>query len=222
MTTMTTHPEPRNQDASRAYWHKQAARYDRAIALIHRRFDEVVAEAVRDLQGRSEVLEIAAGTGLFTAAIARDPATGASRRVVATDRAGEMLEILQARLREQGVFNVEVRFADALALDFPDASFDAVLMANLLHILPDPSRALSEARRVLRPSGLLCVPTFVHGQDLTAHVVSRLLKLTGFPKVERWSAQDLVRLLERTGFRVLRTTLVPGLLPVAHVTAERA
>ena len=42
-----------------------------------------------------------------------------------------------------------------------DGSFDAVIISNALHIIPDPEKTLSEIDRVLRPGGVLIAPNFV-------------------------------------------------------------
>ena len=44
--------------------------------------------------------------------------------------------------------NVEIRTADILKLPFPDGSFDAVIAANVIHLLNDPYKALSELHPV--------------------------------------------------------------------------
>ncbi|HJN72509.1 MAG TPA: class I SAM-dependent methyltransferase [Myxococcota bacterium] len=113
------------------YWEKNARRYDRATLLLNKNFSGM-AQAVADaVAGSEDVLEIAAGTGLVTAAVV--PVVG---RHIATDRSPEMLEVLRGRL--DGQANLEVRTADALDLDFEDGTFDAVLVCNLLHLLPEP------------------------------------------------------------------------------------
>lgn len=48
---------------------------------------------------------------------------------------------------------------DATALPFEDASFDAVTMFDLIEHVPDDAQAMAEARRVLRPGGVLLVST---------------------------------------------------------------
>jgi len=195
------------------YWRRNARRYDRAVKLLNRRFSEMalaVGEAVADAD---EVLEVAAGTGMVTAA-----AAPGVKRYVATDATQEMLNLLQ--LRVDGATNVEVRIADALNLDFPDDSFDAVIIANLLHLLEDPARALSEARRVLRPGGKLVVPTFAHGQGWLANSLSRLLILRGFRVATRFRKEQLDALVTEAGFEVVDGRWFKGLLPLRFVAAQ--
>jgi ubiquinone/menaquinone biosynthesis C-methylase UbiE len=52
---------------------------------------------------------------------------------------------------------VELRHGDAMALPYPDESFDAVCAIETLYFWPDPVQGLREARRVLRPGGRLAV-----------------------------------------------------------------
>ena len=141
-----------------------------------------------------------------------------AKRYVATDATEEMLELLRHRL--DGAANIEVRSADALNLDFPDDSFDAVIIANLLHLLDDPARALSEARRVLRPGGGLVVPTFAHGQGWLANIVSRLLILRGFRVATRFRKEQLDALVTEAGFEVVDGRWFKGLLPLRFVAAR--
>lgn len=169
-----------------------------------------------DVRGCSCVLEVGAGTGMVTVQLA-----SVAHELTATDRSPEMLAILRGRLADAGHAGVQVRQADVLALDFPAASFDAVVAANLLHLLPDPAAALAELRRVLRPGGVLCAPTFGHGQHLLAHAASRLLAGVGFPVVTRFRSDTLRSTIEAASFVVVREAVVPGILPLLHVTARR-
>jgi ubiquinone/menaquinone biosynthesis C-methylase UbiE len=181
--------------------------------MLNRRFFEM-ARAVADAVGDSEdVLEVAAGTGLLTAVV-----VPCAKRYVATDATPEMLELLRRRL--DSVPNIEVRLADALRLDFADSSFDAVVIANLLHLLEDPTRALAEARRVLRAGGKLIVPTFSHDQGLLSKLVSRVLGLSGFPVVTRFRGRQLDMLVSESGFEVVEARWFGGLLPIRFVAAR--
>ena len=197
------------------YWRRHARRYDRVTLLLNRRFTAMADAVAESIRGSERVLEIAAGTGLVTARVA--PAV---RALVATDSSPEMLAVLRMRLTTGGLTNVEVQEADALNLVFSDGSFDAVVIANLLHLLPDPGRALEEARRVLGSGGLLAVPTFCHGETAVAQVVSRLLGLTGFPVVTRFAGAALQELVGRHGFEIENELLFPGRLPIRLVVAR--
>ena len=76
--------------------------------------------------------------------------------VVATDLTPAMVERIRVRARRLGR-SVDAHVMDAHALDFPDESFDAVILHLILAVVPDPQRALHEAARVLRPGGRIAV-----------------------------------------------------------------
>jgi ubiquinone/menaquinone biosynthesis C-methylase UbiE len=96
-----------------------------------------------------DILETAAGTGILTRAVAsRVPANA---RIVATDLNQSMLD--HARTRFSREDRVEWRQADALALPFPDQTFDAVACQFGVMFFPDKLQGFSEAIRVLRPGG---------------------------------------------------------------------
>jgi SAM-dependent methyltransferase len=93
---------------------------------------------------------VAAGTGVVTRALSS--ALGTRTSLVATDLNQAMLD--QA-IAIGTTHPVEWRQADAMQLPFPDASFDAVVCQFGVMFFPDKPRAFSEARRVLKPGGVL-------------------------------------------------------------------
>ena len=95
-----------------------------------------------------DVLETAAGTGILTRAIAARLTPSA--RIVATDLNQTMLDHARTRLRDG---RVEWRQADALALPFPDQSFDAVACQFGAMFFPDKVHGYAEALRVLKARG---------------------------------------------------------------------
>lgn len=94
------------------------------------------------------VLEIAAGTGVVTRAMAA--ALHAAVSIVATDLNQPMLDYAASR----GTMRpVQWRQADAMSLPFEDGSFDTVVCQFGVMFFPDRKQAYAEARRVLKPRG---------------------------------------------------------------------
>ena len=98
----------------------------------------------------ARVLEVAAGTGVVTRQLAAVLARGVS--IVATDLNQPMLDLAASVGTNRPV---EWRQADAMQLPFADAAFDAVVCQFGVMFFPDKARAFAEARRVLRPGGVL-------------------------------------------------------------------
>ncbi len=97
----------------------------------------------------SRVLEIAAGTGVVTRALAS--ALPADTTIVATDLNQGMLDRAAAVRTNRPV---EWQHADAMSLPFADGTFDAVVCQFGAMFFPEKSKAYSEARRVLQPGGV--------------------------------------------------------------------
>jgi ubiquinone/menaquinone biosynthesis C-methylase UbiE len=128
-------------------------------------FEPFARETAARLAGfEGEVLEIAAGTGAVTRALDRALAPGA--RLIATDLNGTMLQVARGRLASP---RVSWREADALALPFPDASFDAVVCQFGVMFYPDPVAGHREAARVLRPAGRYLIAVW---DDLASNPVA--------------------------------------------------
>jgi len=107
---------------------------------------ESLAEAC-DLRWDENVLDVAAGNGNATLAAARRGC-----KVTSTDYVSTLLERGAERARAEGL-NVAFKVADAEALPFEDASFDAVLSTFGVMFAPDQARSASEMARVCRPGG---------------------------------------------------------------------
>jgi SAM-dependent methyltransferase len=106
----------------------------------------------------ARVLDVACGAGYPALAAARRVRPGGS--VVASDIAPEMIAVTSSAAAAAGLDNVECRTMDAEALAIDDASIDAVTNAYGLMFCPDPSRAIREAHRVLKPGGRIAVVTW--------------------------------------------------------------
>jgi SAM-dependent methyltransferase len=115
-------------------------------------FAPYAADLARRLSARppaGRLLEIAAGTGVVTRAMAA--ALPESTTIIATDLNQAMLDQAIAVGTPRAV---EWRQADAMQLPFGDGEFDTVVCQFGAMFFPDKSKAFSEARRVLKPGGL--------------------------------------------------------------------
>ncbi|MDB5430206.1 MAG: SAM-dependent methyltransferase [Caulobacter sp.] len=125
-------------------------------------FAREMAALISGLDG--DVLEVAAGTGVLTREMDRtlDP----KARITATDLSTPMLDLAARKLRSP---RVTWRQADALALPFPDHSFDAVACQFGIMFYPDKVAGHAEAARVLRSPGRYLVSVW---DDLASNPVA--------------------------------------------------
>ena len=164
---MATHPSDHEQN--RADLHKDPSRvsgmfdqvapaYDRTNTVLSMGNDRfwraATTRAVAPRAGQ-RILDLAAGTGASSVALARSGAT-----VVAADFSPGM--IAEGRRRHGGIANLSFVEADATDLPFADGEFDAVTMSFGLRNVNDPKKALAELLRVTRPGGRLVICEFSH------------------------------------------------------------
>jgi ubiquinone/menaquinone biosynthesis C-methylase UbiE len=107
---------------------------------------EELCEAL-DLRSGQKVLDVAAGNGNASLAAARRWCD-----VTATDYVPALLERARERAQAERL-NIEFRTADAEALPFPDAEFDAVVSTFGVMFTPDQDRAAAELARVCKHGG---------------------------------------------------------------------
>jgi demethylmenaquinone methyltransferase/2-methoxy-6-polyprenyl-1,4-benzoquinol methylase len=137
-----------------------AQNYDRTntvLSLGNDRLWRIAATRAIDPRPGQRILDLAAGTGASSVALARSGAD-----VVAADFSPGM--IAEGRRRHGDVPNLAFVEADATALPFADAEFDTVTISFGLRNVNDPRAALAEMRRVTKPGGRLVICEFSHPQ----------------------------------------------------------
>jgi SAM-dependent methyltransferase len=194
----------------------QKARYDRIAEGYAAWWSPVHRPATLRLLDEAEaagpgtpkrVLDVGCGTGaLTTASAARWPRA----RVTGVDISDGMLAIARRELVPLPAdMTRRIRYVRASAdrLPFEDGTFDLVVSAFVLQLVPSMFRALREARRVLRPGGLLAYVTWLDGGSLGAdRAYDEVLAAFGFEPRDPGGAGDLaspeaaVAGLRRAGF----------------------
>jgi SAM-dependent methyltransferase len=137
----------------RAIWTSAAPSWGEHAGHIDTR-SAGVTQAMLDaacLHRGARVLELACGPGGVGLAAAE--IVGPDGAVVLSDVAPEMTAIAAQRAQAAGLTNVTTREVDLEQIDYPEATFDAVLCREGLMLVPDPASAVREARRVVRPDG---------------------------------------------------------------------
>jgi ubiquinone/menaquinone biosynthesis C-methylase UbiE len=135
--------------ANAAQWHRIRSLYIDEREVEAALIDIVAAAAPRDL------LDIGTGTGRMLEILA--PRV---EHALGIDQSRDMLAVARVNLERAGLENGLVRLADMYQLTLPDASFDAVVIHQVLHYADRPAAAFAEAARVLRPNGALVVVDF--------------------------------------------------------------
>ena len=148
------------REQQRKHWNAVAGGWATWLDWTERNF-QPVTDWIIDAAGwraGSRVLDVACGSGYPALDAAKHVRPGGS--VVATDISTEMLAVASRRATSDGLDNIEFLEMDAEALNFQEASFDAVTNAYGLMFCPNLSQAFGEARRVLKPGGSLALVTW--------------------------------------------------------------
>ena len=124
------------------------------------------------LRSDAAVLDLGCGPGTITVGLARR-----AGRVVGLDMSEDMAQAARDYAATEGIANVAFEVGSAYELPFDDGSFDVVYAHQVLQHLAEPIRALREARRVLRPGGLVAARDSDYDTMIHAPVE---------PAIERW------------------------------------
>ena len=190
------------------FWDKNAGRYDRFMRKDAAAYAQMY-ELLRPVVRRKTVLELATGTGLIAKNI-----VGSAAHIEATDASEEM--IAEAR-RDDRSSKLHFSVQDMFHLPYADGSFDVIIVANALHIVPEPEKALSEIRRVLKDDGVLVAPTFTHADNsLFGKVKAFFMKLAGFPLHSKWTGGEYLAFLRENGWTVRESTVLKASFPLTY------
>lgn len=142
-----------------SFWDRWAGVYDLAEIFNRKALGEAGRRVAELTPQWSSVLECAGGTGEFSLAAAER--AGA---VMCTDLSPAMLAQAEKKARRRKKDNISFSLRDLTSLPEADGTYDIVIAANVLHLLPQPEYALRELWRVTAPGGKLILPTYLQGE----------------------------------------------------------
>jgi ubiquinone/menaquinone biosynthesis C-methylase UbiE len=145
----------------------------------------------------ASILEIGTGQGLGAIFLARKLKDS---RFVAIDYESDMVKAAILNVNKRGLQDrIRVELGDAVALNFHDSSFDAVISITVLHHVPGYEKAIAEAARVLKRGGIFMIVDL----DFKASIFPRFDVLIG-GAVSTFSWEQVSKALQKAGFDVLK------------------
>ena len=194
-------------------WDLYAPIYERAMRA-DRKVYQYMYERIPQIIADKEVLEIATGPGLLAKNVA-----DAAKKMIATDYSEGM--IAEAKKGNYPA-NLTFEVADATALPYKADSFDVVLIANALHVMPEPEKALSEIDRVLKSNGILIAPNFVaHKGTFIGRVWSKILQIAGISFEHQWSAAGYQDFLKQNGWEIRHSREMQARISIVYTECVR-
>jgi ubiquinone/menaquinone biosynthesis C-methylase UbiE len=200
------------------YWSRFAAQYaDQVIYVVGREIVESIAHRLEEQEKLGTVLELGCGPGTYTGNLA-----ASADRVIATDFSQEMVEAARQRFEDHE--RVTVERANCFELTYGDNSFDTVFMANLLHVIPNPEKALAETFRVLKAGGRVIAASITAEGMKFFHklgMVGRYLKTWGKPPSggSLLTVDKVENMMQECGFSGIEGALIGNKSKCVFVTA---
>ena len=194
---------------SRTFWDRVAGLYD-LFEWSNRKVNAAARARVGELvPAGARVLDCAAGTGEFSLAVAKRAGS-----VLCTDQSEAMLARARKKAARRGLSNLQFARRDITALSDPDGSFDAVIAANVLHLLPQPEVAVRELWRVVAPGGRLILPTYLQGEAGAAYgSMIKIYQGVGFHYEHAFTPETYREFLERLKLAPVALEVIPGGVP---------
>lgn len=199
------------------FWDNVAWVYDVFANVINRKANKALCAAVAKLILPSDdVLECACGTGLLTGVIAPR-----CKSLLATDFSAKMLKHAKKKYEKYG--NVQFAQANILRLSYPDEHFNTVIAANVIHLLDEPYKALSELDRVCKPGGKIIIPTYMNQTDKgKTNSVSDAIGKAGADFKREFTLDTYKQFFSDAGYTNASYILCEGRIPCAVAILQKS
>ena len=187
---------------SEKFWDKTAERYAKSPVSDEAIYQKKLAETQGFLRPNMRVVEFGCGTG--TTAIHHAPHV---QHIDAIDISENMLQIGRDKARKAGIVNITFARGTLTDFDAENASIDAVLGLNVIHLLPDREAVIAEVARILKPGGIFVSSTACLGRSFLRFIklVAPLGKMLGLmPDFFVMTEEELAEEIMRAGFEIER------------------
>lgn len=191
------------------FWDKISGLYDLFENIYNRKVYTGTGKKVAEyIDSQDEVLECACGTGAISIYIAPK-----CKKLTATDFSDGMLK--QATKKCCHFNTVTFQKADITHLDFADASFDKVVAGNVIHLLPEPEKALAELQRVTKPGGTIIIPTYINKSKRSGTLAVKFIELLGASFKRQFDFESYKLFFADMGYSNIEYVVVDGRMPCA-------
>ena len=191
------------------FWNKISPVYDLFENVYNGKVYKGTGEKVAEyIDKTDDVLECACGTGAITKSIAPN-----CKSLIASDFAEEMLKRAKRKCRKYG--NVSFQFADITDLKFNNGSFDKAVAGNVVHLLPEPKKALKELERVVRPGGKIIIPTYINKTKKSSGLAVKFIEFLGADFKRQFDLEGYKKFFEEKGYADAAYHVVKGRMPCA-------
>lgn len=190
-------------------WDKLSPFYDFFETVYNGKCYKGIAEKIKEYVTEDDVvLECACGTGLLTLPMAQT-----CKKLIATDYSVGMLR--QTKKKVKNYSNTKVGKASILELPFKEGEFDVVVAANVIHLLEEPAKAISELKRVCKSNGRIILPTYINNEKKNAIVAAKLLSAFGVKFKRQFSLDSYKEFLASHHISQVEYSVVDGRMPCA-------
>ena len=191
------------------FWDRISPLYDLFEHVYNGKVYSGTGAKVAELIDPSDVvLECACGTGAISQYIAPK-----CKKLIATDFSTGMLHQASRKCRKYG--NVVFKKADITALKCKDARFDKVVAGNVIHLLPEPEKALQELERVVKPGGKIIIPTYINMSRNTGTIAVKFISLLGADFKRQFDLDSYKKFFSDMGYSNVKYHVVDGRMPCA-------
>jgi ubiquinone/menaquinone biosynthesis C-methylase UbiE len=167
--------------------------------------DHLADCAVDGLSGAAEsvAIDVCCGPGTFTRPLARRV-----KRAVGVDLTPAMLEKARSEAAREGIANIQFVCADVTALPFADGAADIVSCGYAVHHMQEPSRAVAEMVRLLRPGGRLLLNDNIVDQGRNGQLQNAMERLRDPSHTSTLTLEQFHQLYRDAGLRMLREEFI--------------